>query len=157
MKHIENQKSKYHVLARALIIDHDYILVAHCKGMANTFLPGGHAEFREGIRSSLSREIMEELGQECIVKDYVGCVEAHFDYSEVFHQEINHLFIVDLPKINRNINPESIEDHLEFYWIPIEQMKEHNLQPYPIREVIQRYIHNESGPFWGTTLMEDQF
>ena len=151
MKYKENQNSKYHVLARALIIDNGYILVAHCKGMDNTFLPGGHVEFREGVRTTLSREIMEELGQGSIVKDYLGCVEAQFDLSEIYHQEINHLFIVDLPNINRNENPESMEDHLEFYWIPIEQMEEHNLQPHPVREIVKRYVNKESGPFWETT------
>lgn len=34
----------YHVLARGVIIKDFHLLVAHCKGMDNTFLPGGHVE-----------------------------------------------------------------------------------------------------------------
>ena len=30
-------------------------------------------------------------------------------------------------------------------------MEQHNLQPYPVREVIQRYFNKEEGPFWEST------
>nr|WP_155606343.1 NUDIX domain-containing protein [Paenibacillus timonensis] len=49
-------------MARGVILTERHLLVAHCKGMDNTFLPGGHVEFQESIRSSLYREIKEELG-----------------------------------------------------------------------------------------------
>jgi len=154
MKYMEEQNSKYHVLARGVIIDSGYILIAHCKGMDNTFLPGGHAEFREGIRTTLSREIMEELGQESFVQQYLGCVEAEFQLPDTYHQEINHLFIANLPHITYGKNPISAESHLEFLWIHIEDMDKHNLQPYPVREVIRRYVNKEEGPFWETTFKE---
>ncbi|WP_228101441.1 hypothetical protein [Paenibacillus donghaensis] len=51
MKYMENQSQKYHVLARGIIISEENLLVAHFKGMDNTFLPGGHVEFREGMRN----------------------------------------------------------------------------------------------------------
>lgn len=55
MKYMDNTKKKYHVLARGVIVSSDYILVAHCIGMDNTFLPGGHVEFNEGNRNAASR------------------------------------------------------------------------------------------------------
>lgn len=146
-----NKKQKYHVLARGIIISEGNILVAHCKGMDNTFLPGGHVEFREGMRTTLSREIKEELGQDSIVQEYIGCVEADFDHNDTYHQEINHLFRVVLPKVNYELNPESKENHLEFYWIRVSEMEQHNLQPYPVRDVVVRYLNKEEGPFWEST------
>lgn len=154
MKYIENQNQKYHVLARGIILSGKSILVAHCKGMDNTFLPGGHAEFQEGIRKTLSREIQEELGLDCIVQEYLGCVEADFELPDRYHQEINHLFRVELTTINHAINPESKEAHLEFYWIFIDEMEQQNLQPYPVRGIIKRYINKEDGPFWESTFKE---
>ncbi|MBP1960986.1 NUDIX domain-containing protein [Paenibacillus aceris] len=146
-----NKEHKYHVLARGIILSGDCILVAHCIGMDNTFLPGGHIEFREGIRTSLAREIKEELGLESEVKVYLGAVEAEFDQEEVYHQEMNHLFIADIPAINHLQNPESKEKHLEFFWIPLNEMETHNLQPYPVRTVIANYLNQVPGPYLEST------
>lgn len=151
MKYMDTNNQKYHVLARGVILSDGFLLVAHCKGMDNTFLPGGHVEFRESMRTTLSREILEELGQESIVREYLGCVEADFELPTTYHQELNHLFRVELPYIDHPVNPESQENHLEFYWIRINEMEQHNLQPYPVREVIQRYFNKEEGPFWEST------
>jgi 8-oxo-dGTP diphosphatase len=156
MKYMDKQNQKYHVLARGVILSEGYILVAHCKGMDNTFLPGGHVEFHEGMRTTLSREIKEELGQECIVQEYMGCVEADFNLPNTYHQEINHLFKALLPNINHELNPESNESHLEFYCISIKEMEQHNLQPYPVRTVIMRYLNNEVGPFWESTFNDER-
>ncbi len=44
MLYKDEKNQKYHVLARAVILSGEYLLVAHCIGMENTFLPGGHVE-----------------------------------------------------------------------------------------------------------------
>ncbi|OPA73786.1 NUDIX hydrolase [Paenibacillus selenitireducens] len=139
---------KYHVLARGVILSEGHILVAHCKGMDNTFLPGGHVEFKEGIRATLSREIKEEFGQESTVQKYIGCVEADYETDDTYHQEINHMFRVELSELNYPAEAVSNESHLEFYWIPIHEMERHNVLPAAVRDVIRRYIDQEDGPFW---------
>lgn len=137
-------------MARGVILSGDYLLVAHCKGMENTFLPGGHVEFREGIRETLSRELKEELGVESDVGEYIGAVEAEFDH-EIYHQEINHLFLTILPNYDHSIHPISEEAHLEFFWIHKNDFETHNLQPYPVRNIIRSHIEGNKGPFWLST------
>lgn len=149
------KQQKYHVLARGIILSGDHILVARCIGMDNTFLPGGHVEFGEGIRTSLSREIREELGLESAVKEYVGAVEAQYEHNEVYHQEMNHCFITEIPTINHTRNPESNEGHLEFYWIPLKEMGMHYLEPYPVRKLIENYLNKESGPYFESTFISN--
>ncbi|MGG0813695.1 NUDIX domain-containing protein [Paenibacillus alvei] len=145
-------RQKYHVLARGIVLSGDYLLVAHCIGMDNTFLPGGHVEFQEGMKDSLSREIFEEMGLQCKVKQYIGAVEAGYEDNDVYHQEINHLFITDIYDIDPTRNPESKEAHLDFYWIHINEMEEHNLLPYPVREAITHYKNGNQTPFWGSDI-----
>ncbi|MGG6310375.1 NUDIX domain-containing protein [Paenibacillus macerans] len=155
MKYIDNPKEKYHVLARGVILSGNKLLVAHCIGEDNTFLPGGHVEFHEGTRSSLRREIDEELGLRCEVHGYLGAVEAAYQTYDIYHQEINHLFLVVLSDIDPSINPESKEKHLEFYWIPVADMDKHHLLPHPVRTIIINYVeHQEQGPHWLSTLDE---
>lgn len=133
-------KKTYHVLARGIITSADYVLVAHCIGMDNTFLPGGHAEFNEGIKTSLVREIKEELGLDSQVEQYLGLVEADFELPDIYHQEMNHLFAVSIPELNYTCNPTSKENHLEFYWVHVNEMDNHNLQPYHVRTIIKDYM-----------------
>ncbi|OBY80993.1 NUDIX hydrolase [Paenibacillus sp. KS1] len=145
-------QQKYHVLARGIMLSGEYLLVAHCIGMDNTFLPGGHVEFREGMQESLSREIFEEMGLQCEVKQYIGAVEAGYEDNNVYHQEINHLFIADAQGIDHSRNPESKEQHLEFYWIHVNEMDKHNLLPYPVREAITHCKSGNRTPFWGSDI-----
>ncbi|RRJ61697.1 NUDIX domain-containing protein [Paenibacillus oralis] len=145
------EAEKYHVLARGIILSQDCLLVAHCIGMDNTFLPGGHVEFREGIRKTLAREIHEELGLTCEVKQYIGAVEADYEDQGIYHQEINHLFITELEGADPTRNPVSQEKHLEFYWIPIDEMELHHLLPAPIRKVIKNYVDQARGPYFEST------
>ncbi|WP_223067916.1 NUDIX domain-containing protein [Paenibacillus caui] len=150
MENLNNQR--YHVLARGVIVSEGHLLIAHCKGLDNTFLPGGHVEFHEGIRETLSREIREELGWASKVKEYIGAVEAEFDHEQVYNQEMNHLFAAEIPGLDCSTNPVSQEGHLEFYWISLDTMEEHNLQPFPVREMIRDYIRNRRGAGrFGTT------
>ncbi|MFD2612710.1 NUDIX domain-containing protein [Paenibacillus gansuensis] len=148
---MQTPNQKYHVLARGVILSGEYILVAHCIGMDNTFLPGGHVEFREGMKETLAREIAEEFGEECEVGTYLGAVEADFEQEDSYHQEINHVFQVTLPNLPHRVNPRSLEAHLEFYWIHLEEMIEHNLQPEPVRDIVKGYYRRDPGPFWGST------
>lgn len=145
-------KQKYHVLARGVVLSGGQLLVAHCKGMDNTFLPGGHVEFHEGIRQTLVREIGEELGLKSSVGAYLGVVETAYEYNGLFHQEINHLFQAELFDVDFRTTPASAEDHLEFYWIPIEAMEKHNLLPLSVRKVILQLVNGGEGSFFESEL-----
>ncbi|MBM6996016.1 NUDIX domain-containing protein [Paenibacillus sp. DXFW5] len=142
---------KYHVLARGVILTDQHLLVAHCRGMDNTFLPGGHVEFHESIRCSLYREINEELGLTSEVGSYLGAVEAGYEDEGVYHQEINHVFVTQLENVDPRTNPESKESYLVFYWIPVDEMDRHNLLPEPMRKLIMNYIRGTKGPYFEST------
>jgi 8-oxo-dGTP pyrophosphatase MutT (NUDIX family) len=132
----ENIESKYfHILARGVIIDKDYILVAKAKNADNTFLPGGHLEFNENLKETLTREIMEEMGIKCIAGEYIGCIENQWIENDVVNQEINHIFIIN--GIDKQTKIESKENHLDFYWIKINDMEKENLLPKSMKEIVK--------------------
>ena len=111
----------FHVLARGIIIDDGYILVAKLKNGNNTFLPGGHLEFNENLKQALERELFEEIGIKGNIEEYIGCLEAKWMENNIYNQEINHIFIVN--GINKNMNIKSKENHLEIYWLKYVMMK----------------------------------
>jgi 8-oxo-dGTP pyrophosphatase MutT (NUDIX family) len=139
--YMNNTESKYfHILARGIIIDNDYILIAKAKNADNTFLPGGHLEFNENLKKALRREIMEEMGMDCIAGEYIGCIENQWTENNITNQEINHIFIVD--GINKQMEIKSKENHLKFYWIKIKEMKKENLLPVSMRKVVESIYEN---------------
>jgi 8-oxo-dGTP pyrophosphatase MutT (NUDIX family) len=139
----DTEKSYFHILARGIILDSDYILVAKAKNADNTFLPGGHLEFNENLKNTLAREVKEEIGIDCIIGEYIGCIEVQWNDNEIdtlngkniLNQSIDHIFIVN--GINKNMEIKSKENHLDFYWIKINNIEKENLLPISIRKIIE--------------------
>jgi len=134
------EKYYFHILSRGIIIDSDYILVAKAKNADNTFLPGGHLEFNENLKESLKREIMEEIGINCNIGEYIGCVEAQWIENNITNQEINHVFMVN--GINKQLKIKSKENHLDIFWIKINDMEKENLLPKSIRKIVEGVYKN---------------
>lgn len=141
-----------HLLARAVIEDDRYFLLAHQIGASNTFLPGGHVEPGEGIRFGLLRELREELGMTAEVRGYIGAVE-HSWHDEAGEQyEINHCFEVSSPQLSRGVQPLSHESHLEFIWVHVSELEEQNLLPVPMRRLLAGHRQSAFDPWWASTL-----
>ena len=115
---------------------------ARAKNADNTFLPGGHLEFYEDLKRALYREIMEETGISCTVDQYIGCVEKQWTESNINNHEINHVFLVN--GINRNMEIKSKEEHLDIYWINLNNMEKENLLPYSMRTIIEKILSNNN-------------
>ena len=130
---VEGNKYKIDIVSRGIIMEGSKILV--CKNNTNTFLPGGHLEFNDNLKDTLKKEIYEELGMECIIDNYIGCVEVLWEYNKVFHQEIDHVFLVKGITQKTIIN--SKEDHISFYWMDIENMEKDVFGPINMRKVVK--------------------
>jgi len=61
------------------------------------------------------------------------------------------VFVTQLANVDPRTNPESKENHLEFYWIPVDEMDRHNLLPEPMRKLIMNYIRGTKGPYFEST------
>ena len=145
--------SSIHILVRGVILVDDHILLAHAKGAANTFLPGGHVEVGEGLAHALRREIAEELGCVCRVADYLGLVEHQWSDGDYRQHELNHLFLASLDGITATQVLPSREPHLEFLWARLSELSGHNLLPAPLIEIIRRHNQNARGPFLESTFV----
>lgn len=146
---------QFHHLARGVFIQNGNMLVAHAIGHRNTFLPSGHVEFGESAKDALVREIDEELGITCTVGNFLGLVEHKWMNKGVLHCEVNQLFEVHSEKLHNDINPESREPHIEFFWLHETELEESNLQPYPLQKAIQRYLKGNKETWWESSLNEE--
>lgn len=139
------------IVVRAVIVVDGYVLVAHCKGATNTFLPGGHVEFWESLPTAFTRELFEEVGLYVQVSNYIGMVEHQWIENDRHRHQINHVFAALLP--NMNVLPllESREDHLEFFWVQSSELSKHDLMPSPLIELVEHFVNGDRSTFWNST------
>jgi len=128
------------ILARAVIIESDRLLVARCKGWTHAFLPGGHVEPGEPPHECLKREIREELDVDCQVGTYLGRIEHSWEGCDGAVSEINHCFEVTLASAAVT----SKEEHLEFTWLPVFEIPSMDLRPPALRTLIPGWIQGDS-------------
>lgn len=144
--------NNFHYLARGICLVDGHVLLAHCVGADNTFLPGGHIDSGEKAPNCLSRELKEELASDSVeVGRFLGAVEHRWEQSGVQHYEINLLFQIRLLGVSPPTPPISRESHLEFIWARPHELAKHNLKPSPVVDCICNHMENEKA-FWGSTL-----
>jgi len=119
------------ILARAIVRDDNRLLVARERGKSWVFLPGGHVEPGEPVEAALARELAEELGTTSRIVDFAGVVEHRYTDDGTANHEINLIFIAALDGI-----PHSQEEHLEFVWLPMDQLDTTDLRPHAVKGVI---------------------
>ena len=145
-------ETKFHLRVRALIYRDGKVLVAHEKNSNHTSLPGGHVEIGESVVTALQREIMEECGRDCEVREYLGAVENAWVENGVNQWEITHFFCVTIPDLEDNYAVNSAEDRLEFLWIGVGKFEKENLLPLPLRDLIQRWMNGDKTIWWASTI-----
>lgn len=156
-------KPTFHYLARAIIRDGEFVLLAHLHGADNTFLPGGHIESGEAARPALARELREELNVESEIGRFVGAVEHAWQDGQAQHCEINLVFEAHVSGLRATSQPvvgTDAEPGLEFRWVRVAELLANNLQPSPLIAWLQsmangsQEVRPEEMPLWGSTIEE---
>jgi ADP-ribose pyrophosphatase YjhB (NUDIX family) len=124
------------VLARGVCIVRGQVLLCQSRGAANTYLPGGHVEFREQAARALEREIREELGMRAKAGRFLGCCEHAFRQKGRWHAEVNLVFALAIPGLRPGADPAAREDGIAFRWWPLRALAASALEPSPMRALL---------------------
>lgn len=133
-------------IVRAVIINSDKneILLARQKDKDYTFLPGGHIEFEETAKNALDREMVEEIGTEGKVGPLLWTIENIFnDSGNKSCHEIAYYFLYAYYERFYNFKVDSLEDHLEFLWVNLDDLEFFNIKPALLADLIRKFNSGE--------------
>jgi len=136
---------KISLVVRAVILDENKILLCRKKEEDFYFFPGGNVEFGEKAETALVRELKEEMGVLPTEIDYIGTVENFIEENNKKYHEINLVFEAKM----KEKTIESLEDHIGFYWIEVERMKEEKILPTIFKKNVIRWL-SDKRCFWGS-------
>ena len=123
------------VIARAVIIEDNKILLCKRKDRDYYFLPGGHVEFGERASNALMREIKEELGVDTDSTESIDVLENIFIQDGESRHEINLIFSV---KLASRVGG-SAEDRIEFRFAARTELSRMNLLPETLADLLLNY------------------
>ena len=118
------------IISRGFIVKDGEVLLCKLKANKNYFFPGGHQEYGESAEEALRREIKEEIGESLGGVTFWGICENTFLGPKGECQEINLVFEADMKEKEINV----LEDHMEFGWFPIDEIKLMNVLPESLKK-----------------------
>jgi 8-oxo-dGTP pyrophosphatase MutT (NUDIX family) len=123
-------------LRAAAVVAHDgFVLLHRLEGDQFWALPGGRVEPGEDARSTLEREMVEELGEHVACAELLYLVENFFEHAGKSNHEIGLYFRVRLDPmsgvLDKSRSHAGVEGdkRLEFRWFLMEQLHEVDLRP----------------------------
>ena len=137
---MKNENNEIEILSRGACVQGGKILVCRNRKHGNVYLPGGHVDWGEDSKHALAREWREELGVSCKVGRFLGVVEQAYKARSGRTCEISLLFEVSCPKISAKQHPASAEDHLEFEWVPLKDLRKSGLLPLAMAENLSAWV-----------------
>ena len=143
-------RGEIEVIARGVCVSAGRVLLCHSKGASNTYLPGGHVEFKEAAADALAREIGEELGLGCSVGRFLGAAEHSFRQQGKRHCEVNLVFQMRIPGVAPGVSPRAREAGIDFRWHPLGALSSSRLEPAPLRRLLPAWLRRGC-PSWAST------
>ncbi len=137
------------LVARAVIVHDDRILLCRAQGKGHYFFPGGHIEFGETAEACLVRELKEETGLDLHVGDYMGSAENFFVQDGQKRHEYSFVFVGSLAQSEVR----SREDHISFAWLPLTEMSATHILPAGLKESVAEWLHDKK-IFWSSQIQK---
>lgn len=108
---------------------------------------GGELELSDTFESRIKKEFEEETNAIVTKTEYLFVVENRFRVNGKAIHIIEHYLLVEIDRHDI----QSLEPHLSQHWIPLQRLRDVNLRPHVVRNVI------ESGRLMETKHLIEQF
>lgn len=129
------ENGRYGVRVTAIVMRDDALLTY--KVDDQNHLVGGAISVGESTQAAVIREVNEELGLECDVKDLMFIVENRFDFEDELHHMIEFHYKVEI----FGEVPEKILDGVpyECEWISLSKLNNFDIRPTFLKEKLEKW------------------
>ncbi|MFD1359461.1 NUDIX hydrolase [Fictibacillus halophilus] len=129
--HVEHQVFNYRVAG--VLIQDGHVLIHRSKVETHWSLPGGRVKLGEDARTSLKREMAEELALDVDTLKHLCTIENFFTYNEKNIHEVGLYFeiLARDPLSLHNGEEFTVEEaeRLVFKWVPLKDLTAYQLYP----------------------------
>jgi 8-oxo-dGTP pyrophosphatase MutT (NUDIX family) len=133
--HVEHQVFNYRVAG--ILIQDGHVLIHRSKLETHCSLPGGRVKLREDARTSLKREMAEELALDVDVLNHLCTIENFFTYNGKNIHEVGLYFELlapdPLPLHHGEEFTVEEAERLVFKWVPLKGLTAYKLYPEVIK------------------------
>jgi 8-oxo-dGTP pyrophosphatase MutT (NUDIX family) len=143
-----------HVIGRILVVSKGHLLVCRFRDAAYCFLPGGQVEYNEDVRSAIKREIREELGSDAQTDQLLGVIEQSFPLDGGPFHEYSFIFTGTIEDCSPPDAPPPLEDGLVFSWLPLASLRDTDLKPPPLADMVAEYVVTGRATGWASTMSD---
>lgn len=136
--------TRFQLRAAAVILHQRSVLLHRLDGDAFWALPGGRVEPGEDARTTLVREMQEELDERVVVDGLTFLVENFFTHANQPHHEVGMYFQAGLqahsPLLDLSRTHWGVESgrRLEFRWFLCDQLADVDLCPHFLRQALAK-------------------
>jgi 8-oxo-dGTP pyrophosphatase MutT (NUDIX family) len=139
--HVEHQVFNYRVAG--VLIQDGYVLIHRSKLESHWSLPGGRVKLGEDAKTSLKREMVEELALDVEALNHLCTIENFFTYNEKNIHEVGLYFEMHArhPLSLHNGEEFTVEEaeRLVFKWVPLKDLGDYKLYPEVIKNKLMTY------------------
>lgn len=133
---------KLNVRAAGMIIHNNKVLTHKNIKEDHYALIGGRVQVGEDSETTLKREIMEELGKEIEITEYISTIENFFEHKGEKYHEIMFVHKAEFvneedKKIEDTIKNIEGKEYLQYEWLDLGKIDEYPLLPEAIKEVLK--------------------
>lgn len=151
---IDLEAYRLNVRAAVIIEHHQKILFHRNKNSNHYALIGGRVTIGEDSKTTVEREILEELGKKIEITGYIATIENFFEMEGKKYHEILFVYKAEFVEekdkqiLDTMYNIEG-KAYLQYEWIDIDRLEEYPIKPDCIKEVLKEgkfplhHIHKE--------------
>lgn len=139
---IDLEEYKLNVRAGVVIIHNHKILLHKNINSDHYALVGGRVEIGEDSKTTVEREVFEEIGKKIEVTGYIATIENFFEMKGTRYHEILFVhrgeFLDEADKkMTQTMSNIEGKDYLQYEWIDIDKLEEYPLKPEVIKQVLK--------------------
>lgn len=138
---IDVEDYKLNMRAAVIIIHNNKILVHKNVHSDHYALVGGRIMVGENSSETVKREVLEELGKEIVIEEYIATLENFFEMKKSKYHEIMFVYKAEFKNeedryIESKMENREGKDYLIYEWIELNKINEYKILPEVIKEIL---------------------